>query len=142
MKRIRSKKLYEYLLNKGVLNGTPEEIELAKQAYRKSYRNAWMKGKAMLTKEVRIMYTLKEYRDLKVYAKAIGTSPTALCKTLTRSVIQNKHIIPQKEQLQELLQGISMTLNIAFKQGADLKLLEELQIIETKLMDYLKNTVL
>ncbi|MDP1725555.1 MAG: hypothetical protein Q8M15_02135 [Bacteroidota bacterium] len=137
--KIKSKALYEYLLKAGVLNSSPEEITIAKKEYRKSYRNVWMKNKSKLSRELRIVYTLREYRDLKVYAKSIGTSPTALCKTLTTSVMQNKNVIPNKEQLNELLQGISMTLNIAFKMKANLQLIEELQEVETKLLNYLKN---
>ena len=142
MKRIRSKKLYEYLVNAGLLNGTPEEVAFAKQEYRKEYRRTWMKTKASLTKEVRIEFTRREYHNLLIYAKTAGTSPTAFCKSLTNSAIQNKQIIPNKDRLQEILQVISMTFNMALKLNSPVPLIKELHSIETMLIEYLKSNVM
>lgn len=142
MKKIRSKKLYEYLVNADLLNGTPEEIFIAKQEYRKEYRREWMKTKASLTKEVRIEFTRREYHNLLIYAKIIGKSPTALCKNLTSSAIQNKQIIPNKERLQEILQEISMTFNTALKLNTPVQLIKELLSIETMLLEYLNSNAM
>ena len=142
MKRIRSKKLWEYLNDAEVLNGSPEEISVAKKEYRKAYRREWMKTRASLTKEVRIEFTRREYHNLLVYANTIGISPTALCKTLTSSAIQNKQIIPNKEKLQDILQMISMTFNMALKLNAPVQLIKELHSIESMLLEYLNTNAM
>jgi hypothetical protein len=136
--KIRSKALYQYLLDAGVLNSTPEEIAAAKRAYRKAYRDAWKKRKAPLSKELRITYTLREYRDMQIHARILGISPTALCKRLTQAAVGHTGIIPHQEELQELLQCISMTLNTVVAVHAHPELIRELHQAEAKLLTYLK----
>ncbi len=139
MTKPKSKALYEFLLNAGVLNGTPEEIALAKVAYRKAYLLNWKEKKAPLIKEIRIVCSLKEYKDVKVFSHNLGKSPTAFTKSFVLSFIKQQTMLPNQQQLESIYQNIGLIINQSLKDKLNLNLIEKLIKIEEELNEYLKS---
>jgi hypothetical protein len=139
MAKPKSKKLIEYLNRMGVLNGTPEEIQLAKIHYRKEYQKNWKQTKAPLVKDIRITLTLREYKDLKVFVYDLKKSPTAYSKQIILQSINGKKIIPNRTELEIIYQKIGMAINQNLKDHSNIKLLETLIKIEEDLSSYLSS---
>ncbi|MDP1728494.1 MAG: hypothetical protein Q8M15_17045 [Bacteroidota bacterium] len=139
MAKPKSKALYEYLLYAGVLNSTPDEIALAKVAYRKAYLLNWKEKKAPLIKEIRIVCSLKEYKDVKVFSNNLGKSPTAFTKSLLLSFITQHSMLPNQQQLESIYQKIGLIINQSLKDKSNLNLIEKLITIEEELKEYLKS---
>lgn len=137
MAKPKSKKLLEYLNRVGVLNGTPQEIELAKIEYRKQYQRNWKQTKSPVIKDLRITLSLREYKDLKVYLYDSKITPTAYSKQIILKSINGKKIIPNHGELQIIYQKIGMAINQSLKDHSNLKLLETLIKIEDDLNNYL-----
>lgn len=113
---IRSTSLYEYLLSSGALDGTPEDIARAKREYRKKYKREWKKNKQLPHRELRPSFSLKDYEALKVRAGEMGyENPTAYIKQLILASLEQKSIVPHREQLEQILQYVSMALNAVIK---------------------------
>lgn len=140
--KIRSTPLYEYLLACGALNGTTEDIAIAKREYRRKYKRNWKKNKKLPHKELRPYVSLKEYERLKqVSADAGYANPTAFLKQLILSSIEGTPVVPQKEKLMLALQYIGMALTGVLRSGimTDTKQLEDyLSIAEGILLSYVR----
>ncbi len=137
MKQIRSKKLRQYLNERGALNGTEEEIAAAKAEYRRLYKREWKKSQQMPKKELRPGFTLKQYKELQLKARELNLSPTSLLKDLALGVIDPKHI-PNSDQLLTILQLISMSaIEFSKKRDGDMSSTELLQKAEQLLIHYL-----
>lgn len=137
MARPKSKKLLEYLNKVGVLNGTPEEIELAKIEYRKEYQKTWKQTKSPIIKDLRITLSLREYKDLKVFVYELKLTPTAYSKQIILQSITGKKIIPNRSELELIYQKIGMAINQNLKDHSNIKLVETLIKIEEDLHNYL-----
>lgn len=108
--KIRSEKLWQYLSNAGVLNGSKEEISKAKMDYRRKYKWEWSQNRKSLEREIRPFFSIKEYMDIKVKAFEVGLHPTQYLKELALVAIATKQIAPNKDILKKVLQKITMTL--------------------------------
>jgi len=136
--KIRSKALYAYLFEAGVLNGTPEEIDRAKCDYRKSYKRQWKQQKRP-RKEIRIGFTLKQFSVIVLKAKEYDLKNTAYARNAILAAVGLKWSIPNKAQLLKILQLISMVA-IALDKNItpSWQLSEQLQQAEQELLQYLK----
>jgi hypothetical protein len=133
---MRSRALYAYLLEAGVLNGTPEEIDSAKCNYRKLYKKRW-KQQQQQRKELRIEVTITQYEAIKLQAHNYLLSPTAYARNTILESLGAGRCIPAKETLLEILQLISVAV-IAFGQSPSNQTMSELiQRAETLLLTYL-----
>ena len=137
MAKPKSKKLLTYLDKMGVLNGTSEEIQLAKIQYRKEYQKNWKQTKAPLIKDLRITLSLREYKDLKVFVFDLKKSPTAYSKQIILQSITEKKTLPHRTELELIYQKIGMAINQNLKDHSNIKLLENLIKIEEDLTNYL-----
>jgi len=108
MRKIRSPKLFQYLLDSGVLDKTEAEIASAKRAYRKEYDRIWKKNSRVKKKEIRPGFTQREYDELKARARQVGYNPTAYVKSLVQAVLREKHVIPNRDLLLKVLQALSI----------------------------------
>ena len=131
MKRIRSISLFNYLVECNIDFNDTEAIALAKQNYRKKYKREWKK-KAQRHREVRPLFTHYEYSELCKRAYLLDLKPTTYVRAVVLSAQENHDLIPDKPQLLEVLQRISMAVN----QDRNNTLLIE---AEELLLSYLKN---
>jgi hypothetical protein len=137
MAKPKSKKLFEYLQNTGVLNGNNEEIALAKIEYRKQYLKNWKIAKSPLSREMRIRFSLREYKDIQVFVYDLKLKPTTYAKKLILKSIINKSILPNSEKLVSIYQKIGLAINQNLKDHSTIKLIEALILIEEELNDYI-----
>lgn len=107
MRKIHSKKLFKFLLDKGVLDGPEEAIQEAKREYVRLYKKEW-KLRNTRQKEIRISLTVKEFTALQKLAEGTGLKPTTLVHDLAISAIENKPFIADRDTLLEVLQLIGM----------------------------------
>jgi len=135
----RSKKLFEYLKESGVLNANEEEIRLAKVAYRKQYLKNWKAEKAPMIKEIRIVLALKEYADIKSKAYEQYKTPTTFAKDLVIESIGKERCLPDKEKLLAIYQKIGLAINQNLKDHSNINLVEKLVAIEEELIEYINN---
>jgi len=136
MKRIRSKALYQYLLEAGVLSGTPEAIGIAKRKYRKQYKKQWKERKRP-RKELRIEISLREYATIKSQALTNGLKPTTYARNVLLASTGQNILIPYKDELLEVLQILSMTVIASFSNMPARSLSNELEEAERHLLHYL-----
>lgn len=137
--KIRSKLLYQYLLESGVLNGTPEAIGLAKREYRKRYKKQW-KGQQRLKKEIRFEITLNQFQKLKLKARAYDLRHTTYTKQIVLASIEQSPVIPYREVLEKVLQLISMATTASINEGTT-RVKEQTALLlqaETYLLNYLQ----
>lgn len=107
MKRIRSKKLWQYLSDKGLLNGSNEDIEKGKADYRRMYHRQWKELHKRPQKELRVLLSIREYLDLKVKALEVGLKPTPYLKELALVAVATKQRVPEYS-LRKILQLVKM----------------------------------
>jgi hypothetical protein len=136
--KIRSKALYAYLLDTGVLYGTPEQISRAKCDYRKLYKMQWKQGRRE-KKEIRIEFTVKQFIGIKARAEEARLTHTAYARDAILFVAGAKQSVPHKDVLLQILQLVSMVAIAAAKNTISLKQLSTmLYQAETQLIQYLK----
>lgn len=134
--KIRSKALYEYLVQENALHGTPEQLALAKIEWRKLYKKRW-KQQQRPRKEIRFEITLKQYQAIKTTALAYGVPPTTHCKAIIISSVEKTPAIPHREVLLHVLQLLGMAINTLQKDGNTHKATELLTRAEHRLLTYL-----
>jgi hypothetical protein len=132
--KIRSKALYNYLLEVGVLSGTPELLAHAKKDYRRQYKSNW-KRQASGHKEIRFHVSLQQHSDIKVRALAESLRPATYVKALTLSAVGQPAIY--SDRLLEALQLVSMAVIAAQHDKSQLEILGLLLNAERKLLEYL-----
>ncbi len=110
MKRIRSIRLYTYLVEHNIDFNDQEAIALAKQNYRRKYKREW-KRTAKRKKELRPLFSEQEYKGLCKRANLLGLKPTTYIRELVLTNQENYEIIPNKDQLLIILQQVSMAAN-------------------------------
>jgi len=116
---IRSKALRNYLSATGVLNGTPEQIAYAKQAYRKQYKRNW-KAQKRPRKELRVEVTLKQYAAIVQYANAHGMRSTPFARNAIMQAVTGSPIPYGYDRLLQILQLVSMaTIATSHNPGAE-----------------------
>jgi len=142
MMKTRSKALYAYLLEAGVLKGTPEAIDCAKCEYRKLYKKHW-KQKVKPRKEIRIEFTLKQFAAIKSKAHEYDLKHTTYSRLAILAAVDSAAgIIPHLEQLEKILQLVSMAVIGIAKNTLPLwQVSEFLEEAETVLIDYLKKPI-
>ncbi len=136
--KIRSKALRAYLLEAGVLNGTPAEIDRARCDYRKLYKQRW-KQQIRPRKEIRIEFTLKQFVAIKAKARWYELRHTTYARQVILAAVESDlSIVPQRGQLEKTLQSISMAA-IAMEKNTMQRwqIVEFLRESETILMAYL-----
>lgn len=111
MKKIQSKKLFEYLLSQGVLFSTDEEIQHAKKTYRKLYKKQWKQNRKLPKKEIRPGFTLREYGDIKIRAHKMELTPTEYARQIVLMSVQNNYILPKRGVLERVAQLIYIAQN-------------------------------
>jgi hypothetical protein len=111
--KIRSKALYTFLLESGVLNSQDKTlIAEAKHNYRKYYQRNWKRNRPKLKKEVRFLLTHREYFDLKIRATESGLLPTEYSKDAVLTSVANMPIIPKRKELESILQAIGIAASL------------------------------
>lgn len=139
---VRSKALWAYLSSAGVLDKTEEEIQRAKQEYRRIQKREWKRKNDKVIKELRPRFTHAELEEIKLYAKPFGLTPTVYFRKLALASLQNTHIVPEREQLLQVLQDIGLAYNKTekYKHVAVIAAMREyLTNAELTLINYLTN---
>lgn len=110
--KIRSKSLFAFLSESGVLNGTKEDIANAKALYRLRYRKDWKERHRNLKKEIRFYVTRKEYYEIKQKAISTKMTATSYSKLIVLSSISQTLQIPNRNILESIRQNIGVTLSL------------------------------
>ncbi|MDB5124813.1 MAG: hypothetical protein JWP94_2942 [Mucilaginibacter sp.] len=108
--KIRSRPLYAYLFETGVLNGTPEEIDRAKGEYRRLYKRNWKQQKRP-RKELRIEVTLKQHKAIKTAALESNLKPTSYARQVLLNATNAGTCTISKDEVLAALQSVSMAYN-------------------------------
>ena len=136
--KVRSNALWQYLADSGALNGSDEDIFKAKLEYRKIYKREWKKRQKLPKKELRPIFTLKEYQHIRLKAAELKLNATAYLKAIALASVEGRYSIENKEILQKVLQLLSMSV-IALKHNHNKYLIEEqLEQAEKLLLEYVK----
>lgn len=135
MKKIRSKNLWQYLYNSGVLNGTLEDITNAKREYLRLYKKQW-KLNRIPKKEMRPAFTLQEYQTIKLKAHEACLHPTVYVKQTVIARLTGKLNVADKETLLLALQQLSIAIT-ASKNILPKYSLQQLLFAEKLLLEYI-----
>lgn len=127
--KVKSKRLWQYLSDCNLLNASEEEIALAKVKYRRLYKTEWKQNRAKPEKEIRPVFSLKEYMDLKVKASDMGMNPTKYLKSLALSSVKSETLAPNKEELKRVMQLLTIAVST--------KNTEPIQVAEQILLKYI-----
>lgn len=130
MFKIRSQELYRYLLQKGVLGRSDEEIREAKKEYRKQYKRKWKRQQLKQKPELRPNFTKRELDCIAKAAKAKGLTNTNFIRQAALSAANQTEIIANKEALLIILQKVSMSGILLTNKKANLLFGTELQDAE------------
>lgn len=106
--KIRSKALWTYLNELGVLTQGEEAIANAKREYRKQYKREHKRKS--IKKEVRPLFTPKEYEALCMRAKLFTLCPTAYAREVILQAQQLTELIPYRDDLLSILQKVSVAV--------------------------------
>lgn len=106
--KIRSKNLFLFLQQQGLLDKSPAEIEAGKRLYRKIYRQNWRKANAGKIKEIRPGFSAAEYDKICLRADLHGMSVAEYTRQLLLDHIGEGKLIPEPDTLRRILQLISM----------------------------------
>lgn len=139
---IRSKALWAYLSSAGVLDKTKEEIQRAKEEYRRIQKREWKRKNDKVVKELRPRFTHAELEGIKLYAKPFGLTPTVYFKKLVLASLEKTHIVPEREQLLQVLRDIGLAYNKTEKYkhiAVIVAMRENLAHAELSLINYLTN---
>lgn len=108
--KVRSKKLWQYLADCNLLNASEVEIATAKVKYRRLYKTEWKQNRTKPEKEIRPVFSLREYMELKVKASEMGMKPTRYLKSLAISSLNSGSMAPNKEALNRVMQLITQAV--------------------------------
>ncbi len=138
MKRIRSKNLWQYLCDAGLLTASEEDISKAKAEYRREYKKKWKQNRQMPIKDVRLSFTLKQYQGLKNKAGAMNTTPTVLSRDLVLAFIHSNQLVPDKDHVHIILQHLCMgSIALLQERHIDPSIIDHIQTAENLLTEYL-----
>jgi hypothetical protein len=112
---IRSKALWQYLNGSGVLAQGEDAIEEAKRRYRKEYKRKWNANRIIKKHDVRLTFTPKEYKELKIRAVRMGYRPATYATKAIQAAITGKEVIPHKDMLLRAFQHVGICANILAK---------------------------
>lgn len=133
MRKIRSKRLYEYLLNRGVIEASDEVIQEAKKEYSRQYKKQWRLSRVK-QREIRLSFTEKEYTQIQKLAKQARLKTTTFVTDFILSSIQNNPLRADRDALLKILQLVGMAINIC-KDNQEVK--EYLLQAESLLLQYI-----
>jgi hypothetical protein len=137
--KVRSRKLYEYLLQAGVLNGPDESIAQCKKDFRKQYKKLWKQRKKP-RKEIRFELSLKEFQALQLQARVYDLRHTTYARQIVLASVEQSPFIPYRDVLHKVLQLISMAAIASGKGGVTMEELSAwLMQAETELLHYLQH---
>lgn len=128
--------LYQFLKERNVLNGTESELKRAKREYRAQYLKNWQKERKIKYKDIRIRFNQDQYKEISNRAKAFGLCNTHYVKQIILHEQENFELIPNREELQLILQKIAMA-NIQCIRNGNVELSELLDTAENLLTKYL-----
>ncbi|MFZ4797535.1 MAG: hypothetical protein ACOYMA_08565 [Bacteroidia bacterium] len=132
----QSEKLFKYLEERNLLNASSKEIQEAKNAYRKAYKQAWHQQKKQKSKVLQIHFTEEQFKALTFRAKSMGICPTHYAQGIVIAEQEDKDLIPHKIILQKILQIIAMASIQSLRNG-DKELTALIDEAEVMLTQYL-----
>src|SRR5574338_608523 len=106
--KIRSKALYQFLVDTGAIDGTKEEVEAAKKEFRRRYQRENKRKRKALQPDIRISLTHRELFEIKVKAIECGMSYTDYIKQTVLSTLTNTLVIPNRSTLEQILQSLGI----------------------------------
>ncbi len=136
MKPIRSKLLYQYLKEQGVLDMDEAQITHAKKEYRRLYKKQWAENHKGLKKDIRISLTQKEYSLIRHIPTEPNMTLPSFTKALLLAVANKKQRIPDETELIHVIQSLSVTIS-ASHDLIPRPILNQYLDIETKLRAYI-----
>jgi hypothetical protein len=105
--RVRSQKLFAFLEQQGVLEGSEEQISEAKKRFRKLYHKEW-RARRQKKKGLRPIFTPEEYDAVRSHSKRIGMRPYSYAREVILHSLSGNQVI-NKTPLLKVLQLIGMT---------------------------------
>ena len=148
MKKGSSHKVYEYLLNSGILdNGTAEEIQNARREYWKIYKRNWRKSKRAQETEITCSFTDKEFDRIAKQAKLYKLSNPQFIKQAALAYIDKKYLVPNELEVRKISQLLSQYIDVItdqleenkLKGDAGNRILNKLEELENQINNCLRN---
>jgi hypothetical protein len=104
MKRTpKNSKLFEYLLEKGLIGSTDSEaISKAKADYRKQYLLQAKRKQRQSKKSITIQFSTAEFETFESYAKQYGMKYPALIKQILKAYFAERSIVIQPQKIYEI----------------------------------------
>ena len=105
---VRSQALWDFLSQSGVLeHGTEEDIAQAKKEYRKIYYREYKRKRRRERKEITLMCSHKEYREIQLYAKQCKKGIPTIIRESCLATIRNEYYVPNQGMIAKLEQLLS-----------------------------------
>ena len=134
--KVRSKDLWNYLLQSGALESQDEAIiQNAKRIYRKMYKRDWERKNRNI-RELRIRFSFKQMNEIARHSKLFNLNCTSYAKEVILTSQENRIMIPCREELLGILKDVGMAINI-LSEKPDAKVQTLLYKAEIQLIDYL-----
>ncbi len=135
---MKTNKQLQYLIDTGAINGTKEDIALAKAEHRKIYKKKWKRNNAKKKADLRPSFTPKELYLLSVKAQELGQTSTHYLRLLALEAIEAESIIPHADKLYKILQLVGMIVTDIEQNNITFYTKENIHQTEILLLKYLK----
>lgn len=94
--------LQEYLEKVGVLDGTPEEIALAKREYRRVYKRLHKRNKRQQERKIEVWVNQEEWDKLVLAAHLHQLSAVRMLKKAGLAYIDQDYLVPGRKEVGQL----------------------------------------
>lgn len=108
MSRFRKSGLWAYLEERGVLDGSPEEIKAAKKEYRRQYNREYMRKRRKGRPEITLSFEQVEIEEVKALAKQHHQSLSGYIREATLAYGRKTYLVPNPESIAILTQQLSL----------------------------------
>ncbi len=140
--------LFSFLNSSGILeNGTHDQIQKVRSEYWREYKRKWRNAKRKSEKEITILFTQDEFKEISNESKRHKLSRTQFIKKVCFAYINKIFIVPDSKEVKRIAQQLSMTYNsiqglleenkIEFKSGKSI--LEAIFNLEREILPGLHN---
>ena len=138
MHKIRSKVLYAYLKEQGVLKGSKRDILIAKRNYRRLYKNNHARQARRSKREIRFQISKQEFQQTQALCDAkYKVTPTGLAKQLLLSRVSTGAFIPDSSRLLAVLKQLGIAINQLNTDKTDFYIIDKLLQAEKDLLEYI-----
>ena len=104
--------LFSFLNSSGILeNGTHDQIQKVRSEYWREYKRKWRNAKRKSEKEITILFTQDEFKEISIESKLHKLSRTKFIKKACFAYMNKIFIVPDSKGVKQIAQQLSMTYN-------------------------------